>query len=150
MKFYFHLEIRLLNFSLYRQTSNFAAATKNPFILNYKLVWILVQTYYLTYKFFLFICTDDFLYSAFYTWIFQILKGNVWKIILLFIINLPISCNFPLKKIFIHFWRDGKVGRKRGKETSVCDCLSHTPNWAPGMCPAWEWNRFLFGSQVSA
>ena len=30
--------------------------------------------------------------------------------------------------LFIYF-REGKTGRKRGRETSMCACLSHVPNW---------------------
>ena len=32
--------------------------------------------------------------------------------------------------LFIYFQRKG--GRKRGRETSMCGCLSHVPNWGPG------------------
>ena len=30
---------------------------------------------------------------------------------------------------------EGKGGRKRGRETSVCGCFSHTPYWGPGLQP---------------
>ena len=41
-----------------------------------------------------------------------------------------------LKKIlFIYFQREGKGGRKRGRETSMCSCLSHAPYWGPGLQP---------------
>ena len=51
------------------------------------------------------------------------------------------------------FFREGKGGRKRGREISVCGCLSHAPPTGdlahnPGMCPDWESNRTPFGSQT--
>ena len=46
------------------------------------------------------------------------------------------------KALFIYFQRQGKGGRKRWTETSVCGCLVHGPHWGPGpqpgMCPDWE------------
>ena len=39
---------------------------------------------------------------------------------------------FLLKILFIYFQREGQGGRKRGRETSMCSCLSHTPNRGPG------------------
>ena len=50
------------------------------------------------------------------------------KAFFLFFFNLPL-CS------------ERKAGRKRGRETSMCGCLSHAPNWGsdlhatPGMCP---------------
>ena len=46
-------------------------------------------------------------------------------------------------------YRQGKGGRKRGRETSICGCLSRGPHWPlswptahnPGMCPDWESNQ---------
>ena len=38
-----------------------------------------------------------------------------------------------LKILFIS--REGKGGRKRGRETSKCGCLLHTPYWGPGPQP---------------
>ena len=42
----------------------------------------------------------------------------------------------------------------RGRETSGCGCLSHTPHWGlacnPVMCPDWELNQGPFGSQAGA
>ena len=38
---------------------------------------------------------------------------------------------FTCFKGFIYF-REGKGGRKRGRETSVCGCLSQAPNRGPG------------------
>ena len=34
--------------------------------------------------------------------------------------------------------REGKGGRKRGRETSMCSCLLHTPYWEPGLQPRHE------------
>ena len=43
------------------------------------------------------------------------------------------------KRFYSFFFRVGKGGRKRGRETSMCGCLSHAPYWEPvrnpGMCP---------------
>ena len=33
------------------------------------------------------------------------------------------------KKDFIYFEREDKGGRKRGRETAICGCLSHAPHW---------------------
>ena len=41
-------------------------------------------------------------------------------------------CQF-FKKDFILFFREGKGKRKRGRETSICGCLSHIPHWGPGL-----------------
>ena len=35
--------------------------------------------------------------------------------------------SFLKKILFIYFWREGKGGRKRGRETSMCGCLSCAP-----------------------
>ena len=53
--------------------------------------------------------------------------------------------------LFFFFFREGKVGRKR-RETSICG-VSHPPltgdmTHNPGMCPDWELNQRLFGSQA--
>ena len=41
-----------------------------------------------------------------------------------------------LFKDFIYFiLREGKRGRKRGRETSMCGCLLHAPYWGPGLQP---------------
>ena len=57
-------------------------------------------------------------------------------------------------KRFNLFFREGKGGRKRGRETSVYGCLSRVPCWGPGrnpgMCPDWEPNQRCFGSQAGA
>ena len=44
----------------------------------------------------------------------------------------PLSYTSQVK---IYFQREGEGGRKRGRETSMCGCLSHTPNWGPGRQP---------------
>ena len=46
-------------------------------------------------------------------------------------ISLYIYIYVYIKILFIYFWR----GEKRGKETSMCGCLSHTCNWGPGTRP---------------
>ena len=67
---------------------------------------------------------------------------------------------FFKKILFIYFQRV-KGGRKRGRETSVCGCLSSTPYWGPGpqpgdlahnpgTCPDWELNQRPFASQPVA
>ena len=33
------------------------------------------------------------------------------------------------------FQREGKGGRKRGRETSMCGCFSYVPYWGPGLQP---------------
>ena len=38
-----------------------------------------------------------------------------------------------LKISFI--FREGKGERKRGRETSMCGCLSHAPYWGPSLQP---------------
>ena len=53
-----------------------------------------------------------------------------------------------LKILFIYFQAEGKVGRKRGRERSMCGCfLLLACN--PGMCPDWESNQQPFASQAS-
>ena len=42
---------------------------------------------------------------------------------------------FVFKILIIYFEREGKEGRKRGRETSMCGCLSSTPYWGPGPNP---------------
>ena len=37
--------------------------------------------------------------------------------------------------LFIYFQREGKGRRKRGRETSMCGCLSCAPYWGPGPGP---------------
>ena len=60
-----------------------------------------------------------------------------------------------LKRFYL-FILERKGGRKRGREKSMCGCLSHAPYWGPdldcnpGMCPDWELNQQPFGSQAGA
>ena len=42
------------------------------------------------------------------------------------------SSSFFLKIVFIYF-RDGEGVRKKGRETSMCGCLSCAPCWRPGL-----------------
>ena len=44
---------------------------------------------------------------------------------------------FFLKILFIYLFleRKGKGGRERGRETSMCGCLSCAPHWGPGRQP---------------
>ena len=83
------------------------------------------------------------------------LNGRLIYIIVLFLCSLP-SCPFffCFKILFIYFQREGKGGRKRGRETSMCGCLSCIPYWnlvcKPGTCPDWESNQQPFGLQAHA
>ena len=36
---------------------------------------------------------------------------------------------------FYLFLERGREGKKRGRETSMCGCLSYTPYWGPGPQP---------------
>ena len=60
--------------------------------------------------------------------------------------------SFLLNKDFIYFQTKGKGGRKRGRETSICCCLSCPPTGDlacnTGMCPDQESNQQPFGSQA--
>ena len=40
-----------------------------------------------------------------------------------------------LKILLIYFYRKGKGERKRRRETLMCGCLSHAPNWGPDLQP---------------
>ena len=55
---------------------------------------------------------------------------------------------------YLFIFREGKGGTKRGRETSMCVCLSCGPigdlACNPGICPDWESNQWPFGSQASA
>ena len=42
---------------------------------------------------------------------------------------------FLFRILYVYFERAGKGGRKRGRETSLCVCLSHVPSWGPGLQP---------------
>ena len=56
--------------------------------------------------------------------ILNIIKLNLLKFNLLF-----------LKKIYLFIFREGKGGRKRGRETSMHSCLLRAPYWGPGPQP---------------
>ena len=44
--------------------------------------------------------------------------------------------NFLKRFIYLLTFRtEGKGGRKRRRETSMCGCLSRAPNWGPGSQP---------------
>ena len=47
-----------------------------------------------------------------------------------------------LKVLFTYFQKEGKEGKKRGRETSIGCLLPPTQDLAhnPGMCPKWESN----------
>ena len=53
--------------------------------------------------------------------------------------------------LFIYFQREGKGGKKKGRETSMCGFLSNAPQYNPGICPDWELNQtpFQFTGQHS-
>ena len=57
----------------------------------------------------------------------------VWRFCLQDLIGQEMALAFSLvfvfffKILFIHFYREGKRRKKRGRETSMCGCLSHTP-----------------------
>ena len=57
-----------------------------------------------------------------------------------------------LKEFYLCTSREGKGGRKRGRETSMCGCLSCAPYWGLDTSQAcaldWELNWQLFGSQA--
>ena len=38
-------------------------------------------------------------------------------------------------RFYLFIFREGKGGRKRGRETSLCGCLLHTPYWGLGPQP---------------
>ena len=39
------------------------------------------------------------------------------------------------KRFILFIYREGKGGRKTGRETSMYGCLSHAPYWGPGLKP---------------
>ena len=57
-----------------------------------------------------------------------------WSFLLNEILALYLSI-YLLKILFTYFEREGKGGRKRGRETETCGCLSHTPHQEPGLQP---------------
>ena len=71
---------------------------------------------------------NTFIHPCFHTLVFyQVINISLVKSALY--VNI---CSF-LKKIL--FFLEGKGVRQRGKETSVCGCLSNTPHWGPGLQP---------------
>ena len=73
----------------------------------------------------------------------KILKSNVLSIIMPQITKCPsniFTCSLPLLKSyflkdFIYLFLERGEGRERGRDTSMCDCLSHAPNLGPGLQP---------------
>ena len=61
-------------------------------------------------------------------------KCHIDTIIIIFIFNIRTILKYFLNILFIYF-REGKGGRKRGRETSMCGCLSCVPRWGPGLQP---------------
>ena len=47
----------------------------------------------------------------------------------------PLSWGSFFLFLRFYFFREGKGGRKRGRETSKCGCLSRAPYWGPGPQP---------------
>ena len=47
-----------------------------------------------------------------------------------------------LKRFYLFIFREGKGGRERGRETSICGCLSRTPplgTWPATQACALDW-----------
>ena len=42
---------------------------------------------------------------------------------------------FLFLRFYLFIFREGKGGRKRGRETSICGCLLHAPDQGPGPQP---------------
>ena len=61
----------------------------------------------------------------------------------------PIFNWFILSRFYLFIFREGKGGRKRGIETSMCGCLLCTPTedlaHKRGLCPDWKSNQRPFG-----
>ena len=68
---------------------------------------------------------------------FSLATNQTNKIFLLFFLIFSGFKNNGFLKYFIYLFlfifREGKGGRKRGRETSMCGCLSHAPYWGPGL-----------------
>ena len=61
-----------------------------------------------------------------------------------------ISCCFPFFRFYYLFiFREGKGVRKRGRETSVCGCLSHAPCWGPVRFPGCALTGNLTGESLA-
>ena len=81
-----------------------------------------------------------------------------WLLYMWYVLKKFLFHVFTLKKQnktdFTYLFLEGKGGRKRGRETSVCGCLLCAPYWDlacnPGMCPDQESNQRPFGSQACA
>ena len=58
------------------------------------------------------------------------------------------------KRFYLFIFKEGKGRKKRGRETSMCGCLSYIPSGDlvcnPGMHPDWELNWRPFGLQARA
>ena len=59
---------------------------------------------------------------------------TVWLLPLL-VTNVPLGDFIDFFKKALFIFRERKGGRKRGRETSMCGCLSHAPYWGPGPQP---------------
>ena len=59
---------------------------------------------------------------------------------------------FFLLRFYLFVFREGEREGERGREMSICGCLSQTPCWDLAcnlsMCPGWESNRQPFASQA--
>ena len=53
----------------------------------------------------------------------EYITSTLWRLWILFF------------KDFIYLFSERGEGRKRGRETSMCGCLSHAPYWGPGLKP---------------
>ena len=70
---------------------------------------------------------------------------------------LPSCClHRTFKKSFTYLFLERGEGKERGRETSMCGCLSRVPYRGhdlahnPGVCPDWELNWRPFGLQAGA
>ena len=55
------------------------------------------------------------------------------------------------KRFYLFILRDGKGGRKRGRDTLMCGCLSHTPYQGPGPQPRHvSWQRIKLVTQIGS
>ena len=59
-------------------------------------------------------------------------EESSWKSI---VCILYFHCHVFFKRFCLFIFREGKRGRKRGKETPMCGCLSGAPYWGPGLQP---------------
>ena len=58
-------------------------------------------------------------------------QGNKKSIILKICYFYPLLVWIFLKRFYLFIFREGKGGKKRGRETSMCGCLSRGPHWGP-------------------